>query len=56
MSDTDLDATVLVRMSQAMLDRIDDYWHRRRLPSRLAGIREMLEQALDAAEKKARPK
>jgi len=41
---------LIFRVPQPLLHRIDRYWHERRLPSRAAGVRELLEAALkDAA-------
>jgi hypothetical protein len=37
---------VLLKFERAFLDRIEDYWHRARLPSRTAAIRELLERGL----------
>jgi metal-responsive CopG/Arc/MetJ family transcriptional regulator len=39
-----------IRMHDDLLAAIDRYWHRQQLPSRVAGIRELIEHALAAAE------
>ena len=38
-----------VKLEDALYERIVEYWHDRRLPSRSEAIRELLEAALDAA-------
>lgn len=37
-----------VSLDERLIEAIDDYWHRKRLPSRTAAIRELLEQAIRA--------
>jgi hypothetical protein len=44
----------LVSLPPALADRVVDYRFRRRLPSETAAIRELIEKALDAAEREDR--
>jgi len=55
MSDNE-STTLSIRLPNELLERIDDYWHRHRCPNRVSGMRALMEQALEADEKKARPK
>ena len=38
--------TMPLRISDALAERIDEYWHTRRLTSRAAAVRELLERGL----------
>lgn len=44
----------LVSLPPALAERVIDYRFRRRLPSETAAIRELLEKALDAADREER--
>jgi hypothetical protein len=44
----------LVSLPPALAERVTDYRFKRRLPSETAAIRELLEQALDQAEREER--
>jgi metal-responsive CopG/Arc/MetJ family transcriptional regulator len=38
-----------VKLPASLYDRLEDYWHERRLPSRSGAVRQFIEEALDRA-------
>ncbi len=40
---------IIIPMAKKLVEKIDREWHRRRLPSRSATIRKLIEEALEKA-------
>jgi hypothetical protein len=51
----DAHARLTLTIPRELSDRIEDYWHTRRLQSKAEAARKLLEQALDAAAKADAP-
>lgn len=50
---TDLLQLVHVKLPADLYDKLETYWHDRRLPSRSEAIRQAIELLVDSAERKA---